>query len=279
MKGGGTQILSLVVFILIVWLIVTLIDTEPERGMLIFWGIVFSIVPGLFWLSFFYQRDRLHPEPKSFVMGVFLLSAFLAYSIGIPLVRKVFNVNSWLYQTNWGYILGSILIVGIIHKFIIYVSVRYTVFPSSEFDEWIDGIIYSTAAGLGFATMLNIYVVVEMGGAQLLISAIYCVINSLAYASFASIIGFCLSEVKFRENMGQGVIALGIFIAALLNGLFFLVQRRVLVRGLQYNPWKAFAAGIAMVAVVYILVEILMRRSLALQTADSLHQRKEDHDG
>lgn len=275
MKSGGIQIILLVAFILIVWLIGTLTDFEPGRGTLIFWGIIFSIIPAVFWLSFFYQKDRLEPEPKHYVIGVFLLGAFLAYSIGIPVVKRVFNVSDWLYQTNWGYILGSIFVIGIIHEFLIYVAVRYTVYPSSEFDEWIDGIIYATAAGLGFATMLNIYLVVDMGGAQLLISAIYCVINALAYASFAAVIGYCLAKAKFRENVGQGLIILGILIAAVLNGLFFLVQRLVIVSGMQYNPWKGFVAGIVLVAVIFTIVEVLMRRSVALEAAKASPQKKE----
>lgn len=275
MKSGGIQIISLIVFIFIVWLIGRLIDVQPERGALIFWGIIFSIIPAVFWLSFFYQRDRLEPEPKHYVIGVFLLGAFLAYSIGIPVVKNVFKVSDWLYQTNWAYILGSIFVIGIIHEFLIYVAVRYTVYPSSEFDEWIDGIIYATAAGLGFATMLNIYLVIDLGGAQLLISAIYCVINSLAYASFAAVIGYCLAKAKFRENVGQGLIVLGILIAAVLNGLFFFVQRLVMMSGMQYNPWKGFVAGIVIVAVIFTIVEVLMRRSVVHEAAQASPQKKE----
>lgn len=275
MKSGGFQIISLVAFILIVWLIGTLTEFEPGRGALIFWGIIFSIIPALFWLSFFYQRDRLEPEPKHYVIGVFLLGAFLAYSIGIPVVKKVFNVSDWLYQSNWTYILGSIFVIGIIHEFLIYVAVRYTVYPSSEFDEWIDGIIYATAAGLGFATMLNIYLVIDLGGAQLLISAIYCVINALAYASFAAIIGYCLAKAKFRENVGQGLIVLGILIAAVLNGSFFFVQRLVMVGGMQYNPWKGFVAGIVIVAVIFTIVEVLMHRSVVHEAEQASPQKKE----
>lgn len=266
-KSGGIQIISMVIFVLIVQLIVALTKVAPTSGALIFWGIIFSIIPALFWLSFFYQRDRLEPEPRHYVFGVFLLGAFLAYSIGIPVVRQVFRVRDWLYLTPWGYILGSILVIGVIYQFLIYVAIRYTVYPTREFDEWIDGIIYATAAGLGFATVLNIYYVVELGGAKLVISAIYCVVNTLAYASFASIIGYALAMVKFRQGAGQLIPILGIFVAAVLNGIFFWIQRIVMVRGVIYNPWNSLIAGIIIVAIVYGIVELLMRRSVALQAA------------
>jgi RsiW-degrading membrane proteinase PrsW (M82 family) len=274
-KSGGIQIVSLIIFVLIVQLIVLLTKGTPTSGVLIFWGIIFSIVPAFFWLSFFYQRDKLEPEPKHYVFGVFLLGAFLAYSIGIPLVRQAFRVQNWLYLTPWGYILGSILVIGIIYQFLIYGAVRYTVYPTREFDEWIDGIIYATAAGLGFATVLNIYRVVELGGAKLVISAIFCVVNALAYASFASVVGYSLAMVKFREGHSQWPLIGGIFVAAVLNGIFFWVQRVVMIRSIEYNPWNSLIAGVIVVVIVYAIVELLMRRSVALQAARTSPKQEE----
>ena len=275
-KSGGFQIISLVVFVLIVQLIVSLTKAEPASNLLIFWGIIFSLIPAFVWLSFFYQRDRLEPEPKHYVLGVFLLGAFLAYAIGIPLVRQVFKVQNWLYLTNWGYIFGSILIVGVIHQFLIYAAIRYTVYATREFDEWIDGVIYATAAGLGFATVLNIYRVIDMGGAKLVISAIFCVVTSLAYASFASIIGFSLAKVKFREDYSEWRLMAGIFAAAILNGIFFWVQRAVVIRSMDYNPWTSLIAGIFIVLIVYGLVDMLIRRSVILQAARTSSKKREE---
>jgi RsiW-degrading membrane proteinase PrsW (M82 family) len=273
-KSGGLQIISLVVFVLIIQLLVSLTKVEPASNLLIFWGIIFSIIPALFWLSFFYQRDRLEPEPKHYVLGVFLLGAFLAYAIGIPLVRQGFKVQDWLYLTNWGYVLGSILVVGVIYQFLIYAAIRYTVYATREFDEWIDGVIYATAAGLGFATVLNIYRVIDMGGAKLVISAIFCVVTALAYASFASIIGYSLAMVKFRHDYSEWRLMAGIIIAAILNGIFFWVQRVVVIRSMDYNPWTSLIAGIFIVLIVYGLVDMLIRRSVVLQAARTSSKKK-----
>ncbi|UCF70241.1 MAG: PrsW family intramembrane metalloprotease [candidate division WOR-3 bacterium] len=274
-KSGGFQIVSLVLFVLIVQLIVSLTKTDPTTGLLIFWGIIFSLIPALVWLSFFYQRDRLEPEPKHYVFGVFLLGAFLAYLIGIPVVKHVFKIQAWVYLTTWGYILGSILVVGVVYQFLIYLAIRYTVYPTKEFDEWIDGVIYATAAGLGFATVLNIYRVIELGGAKLVISAIFCVINALAYASFASVIGYSLAMVKFREDYSQWRLMTGILAAAVLNGIFFWVQRAVVIRSMEYNPWNSLIAGIIIVIIVYTIVELLIRHSVALQAARTSPKTKE----
>ena len=46
--------------------------------------------------------------------------------------------------------------IGFIQEFLIYAALRYTVYYSPEFDERVDGIIYAAAAGLGYATTLNL---------------------------------------------------------------------------------------------------------------------------
>ena len=267
-KSGGIQISALVIFVFVVQLIVWLTKVSPPQGQLVFWGIVFSLVPALLWMSFFYQRDRLEPEPKHYVFGVFILGAFLTYSIGIPLVKHVFKVSEWLYLTPWGYILGSILVVGVIHQAIAYATVRYTVYPTSEFDERIDGIIYGTAAGLGIATMLNISYVIELGGALLVIAAIYCVINALAYASFGGIMGYFISMAKFGKGAGQGQLIWGVAIAAVLNGLFFWLQRLLVFQSTRYEPWYGLITGIVVVVVIYGILEALMRSSVALEESE-----------
>ena len=273
-KSGGIQISAMVLFVLIVQLFVWLTKVSPAQGELVFWGILFSIVPALLWLSYFYQRDRLEPEPKHYVFGVFILGAFLTYSIGIPLVKHVFKVNEWLYLTPWGYILGSILVVGVIHQSIVYLTVRYTVYPTSEFDERIDGIVYGTAAGLGIATMLNIAYVIELGGAKLVIAAIYCVINALAYASFGGIMGYFFSIAKFGKRAGQGQFIWGVAIAAVLNGLFFWLQRLLVFQSTRYEPWYGLIAGIVVVVVIYGILEALMRSSIALEEAEKKSSAK-----
>jgi RsiW-degrading membrane proteinase PrsW (M82 family) len=255
--------------------LVWLTKVTPPQGALIFWGIIIAIIPSLLWLTFFYQRDKLEPEPKHYVFGVFVLAAFLAYSIGIPLVKQVFRVNDWLYLTPWGYILGSILVVGVIHQAIVYATVRYTVYPTKEFDERIDGIVYGTAAGLGIATILNIAYVIELGGAKLVIAAIYCVINALAYASFGGIMGYFLSMAKFGKRADQGQLIWGVAIAAVLNGLFFWLQRLLVFQSTRYEPWYGLVVGIIVVAVIYGILETQMRSSVALEKAEKISSAKE----
>jgi protease PrsW len=50
-------------------------------------GVVLALVPAAVWLLAFYQQDRLEPEPKHYVLGVFALGALLASAVGQPVIR------------------------------------------------------------------------------------------------------------------------------------------------------------------------------------------------
>ena len=150
--AGGGLVLLLLVFVALVAFVAPLLPATLDGPPLILAGLVVALVPAVIWLAFFYQQDRLEPEPKTYVLKVFLLGALLAAAAGIPLVRDLFQVGQWLYTNLWTHLLGSILVVGFVQEFLIYAAVRFSIYSSAEFDQRVDGIIYATAAGLGFAT-------------------------------------------------------------------------------------------------------------------------------
>ena len=112
----------------------------------------------------FYTQDRLEPEPKTYVLGVFLLGAVLAVGIGQPLIRNFFSVQNWTGNDLLIDLLAAMPDLGFVQEFLKYAAVRYTVFFSNEFDERVDGIIYGAAAGLGYATLLNMQYIVGNNG-------------------------------------------------------------------------------------------------------------------
>ena len=45
------------------------------------------------------------------VIEVFVLGALVAGAVGIPLVDRVFDVDSWMYRSPWTHLVGAILVV------------------------------------------------------------------------------------------------------------------------------------------------------------------------
>jgi len=233
------QVIALVVFVLIVYFGQAAIKPEFSTGSLMITGVILAIIPSAIWLAFFYQQDRLEPEPKGYVLGVFGLGALLATAVGTPFLENTFHVSKWLYTNTTTTILGSILVIGFTQEFLKYAAVRFSVYNSAEFDEATDGIVYATAAGLGYATVLNVQFVVSNGGVDLGAGIIRMAIFALAHASFAGVTGYFLGRAKF-ESEPLWWMPTGLTLAAVLNGLFFwlrgeLTQSSSLTA--TANPW------------------------------------------
>lgn len=235
-------------------------------------GVFLALVPAFIWLIFFYMQDSAEPEPKGFVIGVFILGGLLAAAIGIPVVENLFRVSHWIYTNTAATILGGILVVGFTQEFLKYAAVRYSIYHSDEYDEPTDGVVYATAAGLGYATMLNINFVVSNGGVDLGVGIIRMAVVALAHAAFSGITGYFLGRAKFESEQIWWM-PLGITLAATFNGLFnwlqgIVTKPNITLSGSTNNHWLglALAAVVAMVTTGAVLV--LVRRNIkSLQKA------------
>lgn len=257
-------IILLVLFLLLELLIdLVLKPTYSQTGLLVA-GVIMALIPAILWIGFFYRQDRLEPEPKGMVLQVFVLGALVAAGIGIPLVNKVFNISAWIYRDWWVHLLGGILVIGFVQEFLKYAVVRFSIYNASEFNERIDGIIYSTAAGLGYATMLSITFVAGSGGVDLGMGAVRVVLTALAQASFSGITGYFLGREKL-DKKGAWWTPLGVCLAAVLNGLFFFLEStlsapRLTATGSTVNPYFGLVlAAVLAVAVTAILSWLIER--------------------
>lgn len=242
-------------------------------------------VPAMLWLGYFYSQDRVEPEPRSYVLGCYLLGGFVAAPSAAFLVAltgpatsmQVLSVERWIY---------AIAIVGLAQEACKYVVIRYTLYLSPEFDEPLDGIIYMSAAGIGFATYESLHYLQASGG-QIFLSAgaAQCVVTTLAHASFAGVLGFALGRAKFpgsRAPHRSITILVGLMAAALLNGCFQMIMDALSVQGLNTSPWRRVFFSFGFAAGVFVVTSILMRQLLAASPhsaeTESESESEEDSD-
>lgn len=233
----------------------------PLSGLpLLIAGIVLAIVPSLLWLIFFYQQDRLEPEPKHRIAAVFFTALVLTDVLGRRLIDDWFKVGSWSAGDTLTSLLANVLIVGVTWQAIAYAAVRLIVYTSSEFDERMDGIVYGTVAGLGVATLSNLRYVLANDGVALAPGVINVVTTALAQASFGGLMGYFMAEAKFTHRPAWWV-PLGFALAALLNGLFTWLIGEVSAVGLSVQYWRSLLLGLVVALGAFFVLVALMRRS------------------
>jgi len=259
-------IVGLLFFVGVVYAVDNSLQPVFTPTTLLLTGVFLALVPAAIWLVFFYLQDQAEPEPKGFVLGVFGLGGLLAAAVGIPMVDNLFRASHWLRNDTMTTIIGGILVVGFTQEFLKYAAVRYSIYNSDEFDEPTDGVIYATAAGLGYATVLNIQFVVANGGVDLGTGIIRIAVVALAQAAFSGITGYFLGRAKFESEQIWWM-PLGITLAATFNGVFNWLQGIVTrptlsLSGATSNTWM----GLALAAVVALgttgMILALVRRNL-----------------
>jgi protease PrsW len=170
-----------------------------------------GLAPGLFWLWYFYSRDKYEPEPLSLIARMFFLgmvAAIIAYFLENLLISFVSGI------------LFVALVVPVVEELLKFFMVALFVYHDREFDEPMDGIVYATAAALGFATLENIVYVLDLQSLSSLIvtGSLRAILSVPAHALFAVIWGYSLGIAKFmpggsRKNtviIGGLLLAIGV---------------------------------------------------------------------
>jgi RsiW-degrading membrane proteinase PrsW (M82 family) len=209
-----------------------------------------ATAPAVFWLWYFYRRDRYEPEPKLLIIRTFILGMLV--TIPVAFIEGILPISD-LYLA----ILGA----PIIEELAKYLVVKRTVYHSPEFDEPMDGVVYAASAALGFATMENIVYISTAYLTSpledlLLIYALRALLSVPGHALFSSIWGYTLGRAKFDPMRGTGFIMGGLILAMALHGVFnfFLYSSPLLALGV-------FILILVAWWIVLHLVEDALRRS------------------
>jgi len=234
-------------------------------------ALLFAGMPALLWLGYFYSQDRLEPEPKHYVLGAFILGAFVAGPAADFLIHiatgpapsglrlDAISLERWI---------RALAIIGIAQEGSKYIAIRYTLYLSPEFDEPLDGIIYMSATGIGFASYLTYHSLLADGGEIFLSAgAAQAVVTTLAHASFAGILGYAMGHAKFagHGHIGRSMrLAIGLVAAAICSGCFRVIMDALSADGLSHSPWRRVAFSFGFAAAVFMLTSMFMRHLLSI---------------
>jgi RsiW-degrading membrane proteinase PrsW (M82 family) len=188
-----------------------MVDLEPLAI------VALALGPGIFWVWYFYHRDRFEPEPAALIIKIFLLGALV-------------TIPAAIIEGLAGLFIASTLILAIIIAPVVEESSKFFIvyrfiYPDTEFDEPMDGIVYAASAALGFASVENVIYVFSayvispsLAIETIIIRAIFSV---PAHALFSSVWGYALGRAKFMApELREGVILRGLILAMVLHGIF-----------------------------------------------------------
>lgn len=184
-------------------------------------SIIFAFFPALLWLAFFLREDD-HQEPAGLVIKTFLYGAIM--SIPALLIQLFFEKSIGGFPSA---LIITMFLYAVIEEVFKFWGAYSSVRRRPDFDEPIDGMIYLIIAGLGFATVENIFVLSTFFGAAgfhelagagqaLLLRLIGA---TLLHTLASALIGYywALGIVEKRERR---YLFIGLVVASIVHGIF-----------------------------------------------------------
>lgn len=173
-----------------------------------------GFAPGIYWLYYFYKKDKLEPEPKKLLIKMYFLgiiSALIVIGIQLPF--------------NFHYIVAAVIIAPILEESAKFLMTYLGSYNNKNFNEPMDGIMYAVAVALGFASIENGFYLFgaakyskEMASSLILTRSLLSV---PAHALFSSFWGYALGRIKMNSTANKsGLLIIGLFAAMIAHSFF-----------------------------------------------------------
>ena len=177
---------------------------------------LFGFLPSIIWLLFYLRKD-VHPESNQAVLKVFFYGMLIAFAaIFLEIGFKKISSNLLLYVFIGG---------ALIEECLKYSVVRFKVLRSSELDEPIDIMLYMIIAGLGFAALENILILINYHPFLELPKTLEIITLRFLTATFlhalcSGIVGYFLAISFFNIKKQKKFLLMGLGMAIILHGFY-----------------------------------------------------------
>ncbi|MEI7553775.1 PrsW family glutamic-type intramembrane protease [Candidatus Chlorohelix sp.] len=241
-----------------------------------------SLLPGLFWMWWYYRQDKYEKEPKRLLAFVFICGIPLSLLIGLfeySVDQAGKQGNTPLSQSGniLSVILFYLLIVSLTEELGKLAITYFLAYRNPAFNEPVDGIIYAAASGLGFATFENVFFIINEGPLIILLRG---PVSTLGHVLFSAMWGAALGLAKFDHlrTTARKRVVVGFILAVITHAIFDLI----IALGQRIAEWVALSSVLFM-GLLYLVVSrqiaALLNLSqfkpatIASQTLHNLRQR------
>jgi hypothetical protein len=157
-------------------------------------ALALALLPILLWLYFSWWRERSVSQPRERLLTVTIITALAANAVGVPLVNEFLQVEQWLpLSSAINRIIGYTFTAGIVQGIIKYLVLRYSAWPDC-FRVRLDSVAYGAAAGIGYASVLNMQFVFSDNPAPD-VAAAHIFANVALHVATGMLIGYGLAEL------------------------------------------------------------------------------------
>ncbi len=181
---------------------------------------IFGFLPSVIWLSYYLKKDN-KPEPKLMLLKTFIYGMLVAVPVAILEIAILKTFNFLFLPGFFLTILNIFIGVALIEEIMKYFVVRQKVINNPAFDEPVDAMIYMLVAGLGFAAVENILILLYLSSLFeiFVISSARFLGATFLHALCCANIGYFLALRIFYKK-SQKLFILGLCISILLHGIY-----------------------------------------------------------
>lgn len=179
-------------------------------------------LPVVFWAVYHYHKDRHLPEPVGHLFLAFTLG-MLATRLSMAMYEALgglglrYDAGHLADTTSLGLFAYSMLAIGPIEELAKLVPFALVVIRFREFDEPLDGIIYASFIGLGYAAVENWQYLDYLTPAEAFARGFA---SPVLHILFASIWGHWIGRAHLSQQSVAKAALLGLAVAAGLHGLY-----------------------------------------------------------
>ena len=179
-------------------------------------------LPILFWAAYHYHKDRYLPEPVgnlmlTFVLGMLAVGLSHLLYLGLGLIGLRFDAGDLADTNRLAFLAYTLLAIGPIEELAKLMPFLLVVLRFEELDERLDGIIYASVIGLGYAAVENWQYLDYLTPTEAFARGFA---SPVVHIVFASIWGYWIAQARLQgHSMAQAVIV-SVLVAAALHGLY-----------------------------------------------------------
>lgn len=170
-----------------------------------------AISPGLALLAYFYLKDRYDSEPIHWVARLFVFGVMLVFPTMV--LQRALVLGMGEHPFSFAFFISAGL-----EEFFKWFIVYYVIFKHTLFDEPYDGIVYSVAVSLGYASLENV-IYALYHDFTLSVFLFRALIPVSGHALFGVLMGYYMGQAKFRPERAKTLLALSLLLPIVWHGL------------------------------------------------------------